>query len=323
MKRALNEDLAAVEGMAFAGVADCGELVRAFHGLSEEGRKHADYGMLEKLYGWVFVPLSMWPVDVKGLGMHVLACIRDAQEIDSAARLMCELLPEAPADEARGAIAAYEHAVKAGSYESLIEAQYKFDLIEKELGKNPELKADWGRIRTEFEVDRHRNAKGVIRRRLVQERNFRPVDWKFSWGTEGQRFQNVFDAFCNKWDLYGIQGDQPLLQKPTVNVTPYGTVIMIPRYWSFDPRRDLKWKEITRLHRVRSAQKQGVKLSANQEERREEAKRARTLWKEATKAGLKGDWRNQWVMGRLGWDPRTDESRLRRLLKPTAADRGR
>ncbi len=43
--------------------------------------------------------------------------------------------------------------------------------------------------------------------------------------------------------------------------------------------------------------------------------KAKELWKEATKGGLKGDRRTQWVMGKLGWDARTDESRLRRLMR--------
>src|SRR4051812_15433525 len=96
----------------------------------------------------------------------------------------------------------------------------------------------------------------------------------------------------------------PLLLKLTVTITPYGTIIMVPKYWSFDPRRDLKWKEIARLHRTRSARKLGPKLISNQAERREEAKRARELWEQATEAGLRGEKREQWVMGRLGWDAR-------------------
>ena len=107
---------------------------------------------------------------------------------------------------------------------------------------------------------------------MAQERNFRPKDWSFSWESEAPRFQNVFGAFCHRWDLYGMEWDRPLLLKLTVNLTPYGTIMMVPRYWSFDPRRDLKWKAITRLHRARSAQKQGLKLGSNRAERREEAR---------------------------------------------------
>ena len=111
------------------------------------------------------------------------------------------------------------------------------------------------------------------------------------------------------------EADKPLLLKLTVNVTPYGTMMMVPKYWSFDPKRDLKWGAVTRLHRMREVKRQGPKLSAGRSARRTEAERAKALWEEASRAGLKGEKRKQWVMGRLGWDARTDESRLRRLLK--------
>jgi hypothetical protein len=53
----------------------------------------------------------------------------------------------------------------------------------------------------------------------------------------------------------------------------------------------------------------------NEVERRLEAERAHEFWDQATAAGLKGDKREQWVMGRLGWVPQRDVSKLRRLLK--------
>ena len=75
------------------------------------------------------------------------------------------------------------------------------------------------------------------------------------------------------------------------------------------------WNEIKSWHRLRSATKQGRKQSVNEIERRREAEKARELWEQASAAGLKGERREQWVMGRLGWDARTDESKLRRLLR--------
>ena len=214
-----------------------------------------------------------------------------------------------------GPIAEYEHAVKTGSYESLIEAQFKFDSMEEELGKDEEFKAEWERLKAEFAVERYGNRKGIIRRRMVQERNFRPRDWAFSWKTEAEQFQNVFDAFCHRWNLYGMEKEKPLLLKLSVNLTPFSTLIEVPKYWSFDPKRDLKWAAITRLHRMREVKRQGPKLSPGRSARRAEAESGKRFWKEAGLAGLKGDRRVQWVMGRLGWDARTDESKLRRLLR--------
>ena len=65
----------------------------------------------------------------------------------------------------------------------------------------------------------HANKRGVIRRRLSQERSFRE-GWRFDWSDRQSRFRNVFDAFCYAWDLYGVEKDKPLLMKVTVNPTP-------------------------------------------------------------------------------------------------------
>jgi DNA-binding CsgD family transcriptional regulator len=116
--------------------------------------------------------------------------------------------------------------------------------------------------------------------------------------------------------------DSPLLNKLTVNLTPNGTMIFIPAFWSFDSKRDLDWKEITRLHRARSAKKQGVKLARNQAAAKAQAERALQLSESATRAGLKGSRKQAWIMEQLGLDARTDESYLRRLLKKAAAAGG-
>jgi len=79
----------------------------------------------------------------------------------------------------------------------------------------------------------------------------------------------------------------PLLLKLSVNVTPFGTMILIPRYWSFDHKRDLKWKAVARLHRSRDVHRQGVKLSASQLARYEDGMRALRLWRQARAAGLR------------------------------------
>ena len=111
-----------------------------------------------------------------------------------------------------------------------------------------------------------------------------------------------------------MRGDQPLLLKLTANLTPFGTMIFIPAYWSFDPKRDLIWRTITALHKARGAAKQGPKFSANQLAAREEAIRAAKFAKEANMLKLKGEARIAWMLKRLGKDSRTDERQLRRIL---------
>jgi hypothetical protein len=61
--------------------------------------------------------------------------------------------------------------------------------------------------------------------------------------------------------------------------------------------------------------KQGPKLSLSQIALREDAERAWSLWQRATADGLKGKQRILTVIQQMGWHPKTDESKLRRLLK--------
>src|SRR5690606_8920680 len=118
--------------------------------------------------------------------------------------------------------------------------------------------------------------KGVIRRTMNVERNLRPA---FSVNTRRQDelFQAVFDAFCLRWNLYGMLRDKPLPLKLTVNVTPHGTMIHIPAYWSFDPKRDLSWNAIAKLHRVRVSRRQGSALADGYAERMRDAEKLREL----------------------------------------------
>src|SRR5882762_3901881 len=108
--------------------------------------------------------------------------------------------------------------------------------------------------------------------------------------------------------------DRPLLLKLSVNPTPHGTMIVIPRYLSLDPHRDLDWKLIGRLHRCRGAGKQGPKLSAGRMQRMEEAREAKRLWAEARRKGKKGEARYEYVRERMGRDERANRGWLKRLL---------
>ena len=118
---------------------------------------------------------------------------------------------------------------------------------------------------------------------MVQERSFRPRGWEFSWRTQRNRFDAVFDAFCHRWILYGMEGDRPLLQKLSINVTPFGTMIFIPRYWSFDQKRDLRWGAIMKLHRSRGVPRQGEKLGLGEVAEVQQAFKVRKLWQQSKK----------------------------------------
>jgi hypothetical protein len=307
----LKKDLARHSKLAFRRMRAGEELIKQFHKFPDGVRNQP---ALKCIYQWLFVPFSLWPVDVIGLAEHMFGLVESQKQPSAAMLQIIELLGNPPSEKTCVAISDHEHSVKGGNYESLIKAQHKFDFKEEVLRQNPGFLADWKRIKSHFDVKKFQSDNGVIRRRMVSERNFRPPDWDFSWRGTKNKFSNVFDAFCHKWVLYGMQRDKPLLQKPSVNVTPYGTMVVIPRYWSFDSHRDLRWRPITRLHHSRGVSKQGLKLSTNQKQKRKQAELARKHFASASARGLRGEKRDDWVIAKLGLHPETDRKQLWRLL---------
>ena len=315
MKSCVTQELDRLDCLAFRRKESCGVLVKRFHSLPAMARKRSGFELLAKAYPWIFVPFSLWPVDICGLVVCLMDAVVAKRSPGREIQLLVELLGDLPAQPEQDSVAAHEHDVQLGSYEKLITAQHKFDLKEHMLSRRVDFKKDWESMKVTFPIEKYRDQKGIIRRRMAQERNFRSRDFKFTWRTKAERFRVAFDAFCHKWVLYGMEGDHPLLQKLSVNVTALGTMVFIPRYWSFDYKRDLEWRAITKLHRSRDVHRQGAKLTVSQMERHRESTKAVRFWKQATTAGLKGDSRNSWVMGNLGWDARTDARQLRRLLE--------
>lgn len=314
MNTSLAADLERLRKLAYHRAEWSGDLVRQMHRLPRKRQKHPDYAQLLRLHRWLFVPLTLWPIDLDGLCRHVLRIVRSGRRLDEKEHMLIALLGDPPPEPTQAVVSQHEQHVQRGEYESLLHARHKYDFKEQELLSSPNFAADWKRIKALFAIRKHQNPKGIIRRTMVQERNFRH-DFTFSWDDEESRFHEVFNAFCHRWNLYGMEGDTPLQLQMTVNLTPFGTMIFIPSYWSFDPKRDFKWQTITALHRARGVPRQGPKLGMGQLSRAEESRKARALWEQARRAGLKGDRKVHWIMGKMGWDPRTDESKLKRLLK--------
>ena len=147
---------------------------------------------------------------------------------------------------------------------------------------------------------------------MTAERNLRP-SFSINLRHRDEAFQAAFDAFCFRWNLYGMQHDEPLLLKLSVNLTPFGTMIHIPAYWSFDPKRDIRWDAIAKLHRVRVPGRQGATLAENLADRMKAAKKLPQLDQEALRLGLKGEKKHAFLCTGLGWDIRTSPKRLARL----------
>lgn len=264
------------------------------------------------LYAWMFVPTTLWPFNIQDVLDDCLSVLEKDKRLSSRHKLILELLPAPPDDAICAAVTGHEFQVQKGTYENLVKTQAKYDQNELAVKNDPDLQRQWAAIKSAFDVQPYCDHKGVIRRTMTAERNLRPsfsVDMK----QPADAFHAAFDAFCLRWNLYGMQHDEPLLLKLAVNLTPYGTMIHIPAYWSFDPKRDIRWDAIAKLHRTRVHGRQGAALAEGMAERIQNAEKLRQLDDEVRRLGLKGNPKHEFICRGLGWDVRTDPKRISRL----------
>jgi hypothetical protein len=308
---ALDIDLKKLNALAFDRAEWAEDVLGQYHALLPKLNREAAQ-QLNPLYRWMFVPTTLWPFNVQDVLEDCLAVLERRKRLNSRHRLLIELLPEPPDETICAAVADHEHHVHKGTYETLIKTQAKYAQTELAIRADPQLRRQWNRIKTAFDVQVYRDHKGVIRRTMGAERNLRP-SFSVNLRRKDDVFHAAFDAFCLRWNLYGMQHDEPLLLKLAVNLTPYGTLIHIPAYWSFDPKRDIQWDAIAKLHRTRVPGRQGTALAEGLEERMKAAEKLRRLDREALRLSLKGEKKHEFLCQGLGWDPRTSPKRLARL----------
>ncbi len=260
----------------------------------------------------MFVPPTLWPFNVQDVLADCLAALEKQKGLNARHRLLIDLLPEPPDETICDAVAGHEHQIQKGIYENLVKTQAKYAQNELAIKSDPQLRRQWARIKSAFNIQIYRDHKGVIRRSMSVERNLRP-SFSVNLRRRHEVFQAAFDAFCLHWNLYGMQHDEPLPLKLVVHLTPYGTMIHIPAYWSFDPKRDIRWDAIAKLHRIRVPHRQGSALAEGFAERMREAEKLCGLDREALRLGLKGEKRHEFLCAGLGWDARTSPKRISRL----------
>lgn len=308
---ALKLDLERLDTRAYSPRRWSEEVLRAYHRVTRSLKGH-DGDRLRKLHDWVMVPLTLWPIEMCDALRDSLAEWNSNKVLTEPQRLLIDLLPEPPDETACKIVARHEQQVQTGAYENLLGNAAKYAQMEAVLKANPEFQTHWARIKLAFDVKRFADRKGVIRRMLITERNLRP-EWPNRLpGLRGE-FQPAFDAFCMHWNLYGMQHDEPLLLKLAVNLTPFATMIVIPAYWSFDPKRDIRWSEIARLHRARARHRQGAALKEGKEHRRKLALKLEKLDAEASRLRLRGEGKHTFLCEGLGWVPETSTKRFSRL----------
>jgi hypothetical protein len=214
----LQSDLKRLAALAYHRLENSKDLVEKFHRLRRADR---DSRYLQKVYDWIFIPITLWPINIERLFRAALDRAARGRRLDTTMILLIDLLPSLPSNRTQRAVSEHEHSVQRGNYERLIRARHKYDHVESQLVRDPEFQAQWNSIKQHFNVKTFADHKGIIRRRLVTERSMRE-HWPFRWAKTADRFHAVFDVFCQHCNLYGMRGDQPLLLKLTANLTPFG-----------------------------------------------------------------------------------------------------
>ena len=311
MKTALSRDVEKLKARAFDRAEWAGDALQRYHAAIAK-LDASTIRPLQGLYQWMLVPPTLWPFNVQDVLEDCLTALEKGKRLNSRHRLLIDVLPEAPDDVVCAAVADHELHAQKGTYENLVKTQAKYSQNEIAIRNEPELCRQWARIKEAFDVENYRDHKGVIRRTMTAERNLRP-SFSVNVRRREEVFHAAFDAFCLRWNLYGMQHDEPLLLKLTVNLTPYGTMIHIPAYWSFDPKRDIRWDAIASLHRVRVTGRQGKTLAENLAERMKLAGKLRRLDQEVVRLGLKGERKHEFLCAGLGWVPGTSAKRIRQL----------
>ena len=311
MTTALALDLKKLSSRAYHIAEWAEDVLRRYHSVIPKLKGEAAE-RLRVLYNWMFVPSTLWPFNVQDVLGDCLAALEKGKRLNNRQCLLIDLLPEPPNETLCAAVAEHELHVQKGTYENLVTTQAKFSQVELAVRADPQLQSQWARIKAAFDVQAYRDYKGVIRRTMGAERNMRP-SFSVNLRRREDVFRAAFDAFCLRWNLYGMQNDEPLLLKLSVNITPHGTMILIPSYWSFDPSRDIHWDAIASLHRARVPGRQGTVLAEGHAHRMKLAKKLRTLDAEAHRLKLKGEKKHAFLCAGLGWVPETSARRISRL----------
>ncbi|MBA4148284.1 MAG: hypothetical protein H0X66_09220 [Verrucomicrobia bacterium] len=268
---------------------------------------------------WLLVPFSLWPADFLGMGKFVADQLAEGHALSEQMVFLLDGLDRFPLPSAQEIVAAQERRVETGDYSRFLTNPLKFATKQLELVNNMELQRRWRRFKELFDVVKYRDADGINRRTMLMERNDRPESWVFDGKNPYSVYLTALNCLCEEFDLYGFDGDRPLLLKPTVTITAYGTLIMIPKYMSYDARRDLVTKAVSEAHNVHERKRQGSKWNITRQQNSMKAARTFLANEKALKAGLEGEARRLEVIKEAKLDPNTDLRIIRELSRIGAA----
>ena len=200
-----------------------------------------------------------------------------------------------------------------GAYEDFLTdvGRAKYDEFEKKILSSEEFKRDWALIKSLY--PKETCVEGKLRRRLLNERAW-TLDGGVSFNTQQSEFEAIFELFCWKYYLWAMDGDKPYIMKPSVNITPLGTQIFIPGYISYDAKRDFNHGKISRLHKAKGVQKQGLAFTESRTRLAALKKLALEAESEGRKNKLKGDKLLDFIARAIG-RPDMDFRSIRKLLE--------
>src|SRR6266516_3057960 len=92
----LENDLKRLRRLAYHRLESSEDLVRRFHDF--RGTHRADSDHLQKLYDWLFVPITLWPIDIEGLLRAGLDRVASSRRLDKTMVLLIDLLPLLPSN---------------------------------------------------------------------------------------------------------------------------------------------------------------------------------------------------------------------------------
>ena len=103
----LQGDLKRLETLAYHRLENSKDLVRKFHRLRQT--QHADFDRLRKMYHWLFIPITLWPIDIEGLLRVTLDRAAAGKPLDKQMILLVDLLPLPPSNRTQRAVSEHEH----------------------------------------------------------------------------------------------------------------------------------------------------------------------------------------------------------------------
>jgi hypothetical protein len=212
-----------------------------------------------------------------------------------------------------------EHRRRSAQFEDLYRTKEKYDGYAARVRDSREFAKDWQILKEKFP-----RSLGTGKRVLRVEQDTKWQSDRLRAQFTNPTFRDAFEFFCWKWFLDGMDGDDPIVTKLSFDITPFGTSIFIPGYWSFDPKRDIRWKELITFHQSRGVVKrQGAVFEAKR--RKREEKEWKVLDAEDASDTLKerGQARVERAIRVANLPTETDPAQVYRLAREAKKKKGR